>query len=295
MSRIRTIKPEFFRHELLQDLQSGNPSLNPMLVFAGLWTLCDKAGRFEWKPRQIKLDILPFLDFSMVETLALLTQAGMVIHYEVEGKHLGLIPTFQDHQRITGKEAQSPERYPGPDQGNIREAPGCVTDVQEREREREREVLTTVSLSAPQSAKADTAAKTTKRISKRAKQLQIAELSMTADQAGAWDRIKTAWPRKGWNSQTRSEQPRFTNPARAGAWFKEICNDAPIELSEGQRITPADLADATIAWLQKRWKETARGGSPVVPCIENFFSCDPASKLHWQSALLEHFGVSEAS
>lgn len=164
----------------------------------------------------------------------------------------------------------------------------------ETETETETE-LTTVSLSAPQSAKADTAAKTPKRVSKRAKQLQIAELSMTADQAGAWDRIKTAWPRKGWNSQTRSEQPRFTNPARAGAWFKEICNDAPIELSEGQRITPADLADATIAWLQKRWKETARGGSPVVPCIENFFSCDPASKLHWQSALLEHFGVSEAS
>jgi hypothetical protein len=150
-----------------------------------------------------------------------------------------------------------------------------------------------VPLSAPQSAAADTAGKKPlKKPSKRAMQLQIAELAMKPEMAAAWARVKAKWPRKGWNSQTRSEQPRFTNPARAGAWFKTICEDAPIELAEGP-MTPEDLADATIAWLDKRLAEVPRGGCPVVPCIENFFSCDPASKLHWQSALLEHFGVSE--
>jgi hypothetical protein len=114
MARIRTIKPEFFRHEGLQDLEISHPGQYPMLVFAGLWSLCDKAGRFEWKPRQIKLDVLPFLPFDMEETLSLLESSGFIEHYEVDGKLYGYIPSFKDHQRITGKEATSPEKYPAP-------------------------------------------------------------------------------------------------------------------------------------------------------------------------------------
>lgn len=112
MARIRTIKPEFFRHEGLQDLEAANPGSYPMLVFAGLWGHCDKGGVFEWRPRTLKLDILPFLDFDMAETLALLTQAGLVTRYEVDGKEYGLVPTFADHQRIGGKEAQEPVKHP---------------------------------------------------------------------------------------------------------------------------------------------------------------------------------------
>jgi hypothetical protein len=59
MARIRTIKPDFFRHELLQDLEAENPGLYPMLFFIGLLTLSDKSGRFEWKPRAIKPRVLP--------------------------------------------------------------------------------------------------------------------------------------------------------------------------------------------------------------------------------------------
>ena len=61
MPRIRTIKPEFFRDEILQDLERTHPEHRPMLVFAALWGHCDKQGVFEWKPRQLALDILPFL------------------------------------------------------------------------------------------------------------------------------------------------------------------------------------------------------------------------------------------
>lgn len=45
MARIRTIKPEFFRHEGLQDLEQANPGAYAMLVFAALWGHCDKHGR----------------------------------------------------------------------------------------------------------------------------------------------------------------------------------------------------------------------------------------------------------
>lgn len=121
MARIRTIKPEFFRHEGLQDLEAANPGAYVMLVFAGLWGHCDKAGRFEWKPRTLKLDILPFLDFDMAATLEILARAGQVRRYESNGKQYGVIESFADHQRIGGKEAQEDAKHPEPTE--------CFTDA----------------------------------------------------------------------------------------------------------------------------------------------------------------------
>jgi hypothetical protein len=142
MARIRTIKPEFFRHEDLQELENKHHGKYPMLVYAEILTLCDKSGRFEWKPRQIKLDILPFINFDMEETLNLLLETKFIMKYEVDGKYYGLIPTFTSHQRITGKEALSPNRYPAPpvkQKGNGRETTGKQPRSQEREREKEKE------------------------------------------------------------------------------------------------------------------------------------------------------------
>lgn len=144
MARIRTIKPEFFRHEELQELGA-----EAMLVFAGLWTQCDSKGRFVWRPRQLKLDILPFMGFDMGDVLEKLRHGGFVVRYEVGGKLYGHIPTFRNHQRITGKEAMDGEKHPAPiepQQGKTSETEGKQQgntgdqqDVQEREREREKE------------------------------------------------------------------------------------------------------------------------------------------------------------
>lgn len=67
MARIRTIKPEFFRHAGLFDLEQET-GLPLRVAFAGLWTAADREGRFAWKPRELKLDCLPFdlVDFSRV-------------------------------------------------------------------------------------------------------------------------------------------------------------------------------------------------------------------------------------
>ena len=129
MARIRSIKPAFFRHEGLQDLEASNPGKYPMLVFAGLWTACDRFGRFEWKPRTLKLDILPFLPFDMVDTLELLERAGQVTRYTVGGKEYGLIKSFGEHQRITGKEATAPAMYPAPEG----EQPGIAGEATEKQ------------------------------------------------------------------------------------------------------------------------------------------------------------------
>lgn len=134
MARIRTIKPEFFRHEGLQDLEAANPGKHVMLTFAALWGHCDKAGRFEWRPRTLKLDILPFLDFDMRETLETLRRAGFILKYVIDGKEYGEINSFEKHQRISGKEAQEPEKYPEPveyEVGSDGEAPEKQQRLQE--------------------------------------------------------------------------------------------------------------------------------------------------------------------
>jgi hypothetical protein len=150
MARIRTIKPEFFRHEELQDIEIANPGKYVMLVFAGLWGHCDSKGRFEYRPRQLKLDILPFLSFDMSETLQILCNSRLVERYEVAGKEYGFIPSFEKHQRLSGKESSEGEKYPSIEKAD-KEATGKqrgsngeavekfknFTNVQEREREEE--------------------------------------------------------------------------------------------------------------------------------------------------------------
>lgn len=111
--RIRTVKPEFFRHEELQQLQGGEHGhLQPMLVFIALWGHCDRAGNFPWRPHHLKLDILPFMAFDIARTLELLREHGFIVKYEVEGQCYGNIPTYRKHQRIDGKSLYLPLKCP---------------------------------------------------------------------------------------------------------------------------------------------------------------------------------------
>lgn len=104
------MKPAFFRHERLQELETKYATLRPMLVFQGLWTQADREGRFVWQPRQLKLDILPFVDFDMAEGLELLRANGFIERYEVSGRSYGYIPTWHEHQKPHHQEA--PSRIP---------------------------------------------------------------------------------------------------------------------------------------------------------------------------------------
>lgn len=111
MARIRTIKPDFFRHEGLHELECA--CMLPIRVaFAGLWTVADREGRFQWRPRVLKLDVLPFdnVDFSAV--LDALASAGFIVKYEKDGELYGVIPSWAEHQNINKHEAQS--RLPDP-------------------------------------------------------------------------------------------------------------------------------------------------------------------------------------
>jgi hypothetical protein len=64
MARIRTVKPELFRHDSLFEAEQ-ECQLPLRLAFIGLFTCCDREGRFRWRLRQLKLDVLPYdsIDF----------------------------------------------------------------------------------------------------------------------------------------------------------------------------------------------------------------------------------------
>lgn len=104
MARIRTVKPEFFRHHKLF-LAEKETKLPLRLAFAGLWTVADRAGRFKWEPIQIKLDCLPYDDIDFSRVLDALESRGFVMKY-ANGR-LGLIPGFNRHQVINNKERES--------------------------------------------------------------------------------------------------------------------------------------------------------------------------------------------
>jgi len=106
MARIRTIKPDFFRHEGLFELEKET-GLPLRVAFAGLWTAADREGRFKWRPRQLKLDALPFDEIDFSRVLDALTTRGHIVKYVVNGEEFGFIPSWNDHQVINNREAAS--------------------------------------------------------------------------------------------------------------------------------------------------------------------------------------------
>jgi len=111
LARIRTIKPEFFRHEELYELEIST-KLPIRIAYAGLWTCCDREGRFKWRPRSLKVEILPYdnLDFSRV--LDALATRGFCVKYRVDNEEFGYVPSFHAHQFVNNRE--SPSTIPEP-------------------------------------------------------------------------------------------------------------------------------------------------------------------------------------
>src|SRR5271166_6549644 len=97
--RIRHIKPEFFQHEGLFDLEEES-MLPVRLALIGLWTCTDCEGRFEWAPRRLKLHILPYDTTDFGSILEALASKAFIHKYEVDGVTYGLIPSFAKHQHI---------------------------------------------------------------------------------------------------------------------------------------------------------------------------------------------------
>lgn len=102
MARSRNIKPGFFRNEELVE-----QPFETRLLFIGLWTLADKEGRLELRPKKIKLEIFPADDVDVSLELSRLSQAGLVNAYMVDGRACLEVCNFKKHQNPHHREAES--------------------------------------------------------------------------------------------------------------------------------------------------------------------------------------------
>ncbi len=101
MARIRTIKPDFFKHEDLAEL----PAMT-RLLFIGLWTQADRAGRLEDRPKRLKVEIFPYEEYDIESGLKDLETQGFIVRYDNSGRFIQ-ISNFSKHQQPNIKEKES--------------------------------------------------------------------------------------------------------------------------------------------------------------------------------------------
>jgi hypothetical protein len=106
VARIRTVKPELFEHEELFDLEKET-GLPVRLAFIGLFTCCDRNGRFKWRARTLKKGIMPHDEIDFSRVLDALTTRGFVRKYACGTEIYGEIPTWSKHQVINNRESES--------------------------------------------------------------------------------------------------------------------------------------------------------------------------------------------
>lgn len=107
MARIRTIKPEFWKNEIL-----GEKGSDTQLLFIGLWNLCDRRGFLEYRPKRIKAELFPYREFDIEGILQTLLP-DFVRFITFEGKQYIHVINFNKHQVINIKESEStiPAQY----------------------------------------------------------------------------------------------------------------------------------------------------------------------------------------
>src|SRR5215471_511983 len=108
MARTRFIKPGFFMNEELAELPC-----EARLLFIGLWTIADRAGRLEDRPRKIKAAVFPYEDLDVDTLLGLLAGKRFVKRYRLKGLGYIEISNFVKHQKPHPKEP--PSQVPEPE------------------------------------------------------------------------------------------------------------------------------------------------------------------------------------
>jgi hypothetical protein len=114
MARARNIKPGFFTNDLLAEVEPLG-----RLLFAGLWTIADREGRLEDRPRKIKAELLPYDDCDCDALLDALCKHGFIHRYTHDAHRFIQVCNFGRHQNPHQKEAASVIPEAGKYQVNI--------------------------------------------------------------------------------------------------------------------------------------------------------------------------------
>ena len=116
MSRIRTIKPEFWADEKLATV-----SRDARLLFIGIWTFADDYGVCRAHPAYLKANVFPYEDDMPRETVARLADelanGGFVARFESQGETYVKVWGWDRHQRV---DHPAKFRNPAPPEGLAR-------------------------------------------------------------------------------------------------------------------------------------------------------------------------------
>jgi len=113
MARARNIKPSFFTNDELGEV-------NPLarLLFIGMWTIADFKGCFEYKPKRLKVQLLPYDDCNIEELVIDLEKSGFISTYTVQGRQYIKALNFTKHQNPHKNERESGSEIPNIDQAD---------------------------------------------------------------------------------------------------------------------------------------------------------------------------------
>jgi len=102
MARARNIKPSFFQNDYLVELP-----FETRLLFIGLWTLADREGRLENRPKKIKMELFPADNIDISKSVKELCDNGFLTVYQSNGANVIQIINFKKHQSPHGTEKDS--------------------------------------------------------------------------------------------------------------------------------------------------------------------------------------------
>ncbi len=116
MARSRNIKPGFFLNDDLAEIEPLG-----RLLFAGLWTIADKAGRLKDSPKKIKACVLPYDECDVDKLLNELWKKKFITRYSVEEEDYIAVLNWKKHQNPHFKEV--PSEIPEPNEEQMELAP----------------------------------------------------------------------------------------------------------------------------------------------------------------------------
>jgi len=102
VARSRNIKPGFFLNDLLAEIEPLG-----RLLFAGLWTIADKAGRLEYRVKKIKASVLPYDDCDIEKFINELEKRNFITIYIVKNEKYLQINNWSKHQKPHKNENES--------------------------------------------------------------------------------------------------------------------------------------------------------------------------------------------
>jgi len=112
MARHRTVKPEFWTSEQIVEC---SPSAR--LMFIGLWTFCDDAGRHPASIRRLLMEVFPGDNITVDQVRGLmneLIEQELVVEYEAQGVAYWEVTGFTKHQKIERPTYRFPGQFDEP-------------------------------------------------------------------------------------------------------------------------------------------------------------------------------------